>query len=275
MAGPAPLAAAPAATPTGNSAEPGQKLLRPQSAWAQTLGEQGRARGPGGLGLDVPGMRERLVRQVNLDGCQDAAVLAAIAAVPRHVFVDTALAAQAYEDTALPIGHGQTISKPSVVARMLALLRERPPGAPPAPPLLGRVLEIGTGCGYQAALLARLARMVVSIERVRPLFDLARENLVELRGDRVRLVYGDGRLGHGPNAPYDGIIAAAGGDDLPEAWLQQLAPGGRLVVPWAHAPGQQRLVVIDRLADGQLQRQDLEAVRFVPLQSGVTDAGWR
>jgi protein-L-isoaspartate(D-aspartate) O-methyltransferase len=256
------------AAPASPQRPPG--IIRPQDAWAQTLREHTRAVAPCGLGLDAPRFRSRLVELLQRDGCDDAEVLAAIGAVPRHQFVDTALAAQSYEDTSLPIGLGQTISKPSVVARMLSLLRQRGEG----PRALGRVLEIGTGCGYQAALLERLARQVYSVERLKPLFDKARENLAELRSDRLRLIYGDGRHGHPPNAPYDGIIAAAGGDDLPQAWLDQLAPGGRLVAPCAVSGSeQQRLVVIDRLQDGSMRRHELEAVRFVPLQSGVNDPG--
>jgi protein-L-isoaspartate(D-aspartate) O-methyltransferase len=184
--------------------------------------------------------------------------------VPRHVFVDTALANQAYEDTSLPIGLGQTISKPSVVARMIELLL-----APHAPGKPLALLEVGTGCGYQAALLAGLARSVVSVERLKPLHDRARETLAALRPPGLRLVYGDGRLGHAPNAPYDGIVAAAGGEDIPPAWLEQLAPGGRLVAPLQQAGGTQALLVCDRLADGRVQRRLHEAVRFVPLKSGV------
>ncbi len=224
------------------------------------------------LPTDGPGhaaARSRLIERLRADGCQDEAVLRAFAMVPRHLFVDAGLATQAYEDTALPIGLGQTISKPSVVARMLALLRARPGGAP-----LGRVLEIGTGCGYQAALLAVLARHVYSVERLRGLFDRARDNLAPIRPDNLRLVYADGRLGHGPNAPYDGIIAAAGGHDVPTAWLDQLAPLGRLVAPVHDAGrGAQALVVIDRLVDGQLRRSEHETVRFVPLESGIDTRG--
>ncbi len=185
----------------------------------------------------------------------------------RGIFVDSALATQAYEDTSLPIGHGQTISKPSVVARMLALLFEGETAR--ATGSLGRVLEIGTGCGYQAALLARLGRGVVSIERLRPLHEKARQHLREVHAAPVRLLHGDGRLGHAPAAPYDSIVAAAGGDDLPEAWLDQLAPGGRLVAP-VHdgGGGGQVLVVVDRVGDG-LQRRRLEGVHFVPLKSGT------
>ncbi|MGE0675172.1 MAG: protein-L-isoaspartate O-methyltransferase, partial [Methylibium sp.] len=164
-----------------------------------------------------------------------------------------------------PIGLGQTISKPSVVARMIELmLALQPAGARP------RLLEIGSGCGYQAAVLAQLARQVVSIERLRPLYDKARENLAPLNFGNLRLVYGDGRIGHAPNAPYDGIIAAAGGEDIPQPWIDQLGPGGRLVAPMLDArSGGQVLVVIDRHADGNLVRSLHEAVRFVPLKSGT------
>lgn len=211
----------------------------------------------------LPGVR--LIERLVLDGCHDEGVLHAFARVPRHAFVDPALVAQAYEDTALPIGLGQTISKPTVVARMLALLRARPGG-----PQLGRVLEIGTGCGYQAALLALMARHVYTVERLQGLFDKAREKLAPIRADNLRLILGDGRLGHGPNAPYDGIIAAAGGRELPQAWLDQLAPLGRLVAP-VHDEGRgaQALLVVDRLADGRLQHTLHETVRFVPLESGI------
>lgn len=240
-------------------------LLRPQRPVHEAALDRRRAAVPAGLGLDSHSVRDRMVARLRADGVLDARVLDALRAVPRHLFVDTALANQAYEDTALPIGLGQTISKPSVVARMLELLLAgQPPGARP------RVLEIGTGCGYQAALLAQLARQVVSIERLKPLHDKAREQLATLRLPNLRLVYGDGRLGHAPNAPYEGIVAAAGGADLPAAWLDQLAPGGRLVAPMDDARGRgQVLVVVDRDAEGRLHRVFHEAVRFVPLKSGI------
>jgi protein-L-isoaspartate(D-aspartate) O-methyltransferase len=226
---------------------------------------QERRHAPAGLGLDSIQVRARMVERLRADGVRDERVLAALGVVPRHAFVDTALANQAYEDTSLPIGLGQTISKPSVVARMLELLL-----APHAPGARLRLLEIGTGCGYQAALLALLARSVVSVERLKPLYDKASDNLAALRLSTLRLVYGDGRGGHSPNAPYDGIIAAAGGDDLPTAWLDQLAPGGRLVAPIAQGVrGGQVLVVCDRLPDGSLVRRIHEAVKFVPLKSGT------
>ena len=165
-----------------------------------------------GLGLDSQAVRERMVSRLRQQGIACEPVLVAMARVPRHAFVDGALAAQAYENTALPIGHGQTISQPWVVARMIELLFAVRPAAATS---LGRVLEIGTGCGYQAAVLSCVAASVVSIERMRALFDRARENLAALRADNLRLVYGDGRLGHAPNAPYDSILCAAGGDDIP------------------------------------------------------------
>jgi protein-L-isoaspartate(D-aspartate) O-methyltransferase len=182
--------------------------------------------------------------------------------VERHRFVDTALVNQAYEDTSLPIGLGQTISKPNVVARMLELLlhgRSVP---------LGRVLEIGTGCGYQAAVLSRLCVEVYSIERLRGLHDKARLLLSPLRVPNLHLLFGDGMQGFAPGAPYAGIIAAAGGDDVPVAWTDQLAVGGRLVAPAHLGQGVQSLVVIDRTATG-LHRTVLEPVQFVPLKSGI------
>ncbi len=209
-----------------------------------------------------------MVARLAAEGVRCEPVLAGMGVVPRHLFVDSALMAQAYEDTSLPIGLGQTISKPAVVARMLALLVERP-GAAAARTPLGRVLEIGTGCGYQAAVLAQLARSVFSIERLKPLHERARANLDAAGIPGVRLVWGDGRLGHAPNAPYDTIVSAAGGEDLPAAWVEQLAPGGRLVAP-QHSPsnGGQVLVVIDRTPAG-LHRSVHDAVHFVPLKSGT------
>ncbi len=221
---------------------------------------------PTGLGLDSAGVRQRMVERLRTEGLCHPAVLSAMSMVPRHGFVDAGLATQAYEDTSLPIGHGQTISKPSVVARMIELLlgaaNVREKGS------LARVLEIGTGCGYQAALLSQVARQVYSVERVKPLHDKARELLAPLRLSNVRLVYGDGMLGHPPNAPYDGIIAAAGGGTLPEAWIEQLAVGGRIVAPVRDGENRQALVVVDRTERG-CERRVHEAVHFVPLTSGI------
>lgn len=243
------------------SAQQARRPLRDAAEYAT------REQSPLGLGLDSQVVRARMVERLRSDGAVCEPVLVALAAVPRHRFVDSALVAQAYEDTALPIGLGQTISKPSVVARMLELLFEGRAAAVRGS--LGRVLEIGTGCGYQAAVLSLLAQQVISLERLRPLYDRARDNLAALRRDNLRLVYGDGRLGHAPNAPYDAIICAAGGDDVPAAWLEQLAIGGRLVAPMrSDFDAGQVLLVVDRSVDGW-SRQCHEAVQFVPLRSGI------
>ena len=220
---------------------------------------------PQGLGLDSAAVRTRMVQRLAAGGITSPAVLQAMGAVERHRFVDTALVNQAYEDTSLPIGLGQTISKPSVVARMTELLLGAE-GARSAG--LGRVLEIGTGCGYQAAVLARVAREVYTIERLRALHEKARDNLRPWRLTNAHLILGDGMVGYAKGAPYAAIIAAAGGDAIPEAWLEQLAVGGRLVAPMAAAAGRQVLVVIDRTPQG-LQQRTLEAVHFVPLKSGI------
>jgi protein-L-isoaspartate(D-aspartate) O-methyltransferase len=208
-------------------------------------------------------MRARMVQNLMAQGVIDARVLAAMGAIERHRFVDTALANQGYEDTSLPIGLGQTISKPNVVARMLELLVQGCSGK------LGRVLEIGTGCGYQAALLGQLASEVYSMERLRGLHDKARENLRDFRLPNVHLIFGDGMLAYPRGAPYAAIIAAAGGATLPAAWTDQLAIGGRLVAPLETSPGVQALVVIDKTTNG-LKHSVLEAVKFVPLKSGIS-----
>ena len=245
----------------------GQRLQQPQRPLREAAADIARESRPFGLGLDSQAVRSRMVDRLHAQGIHSASVLAAMASVPRHLFVDTALAAQAYEDTALPIGLGQTISKPSVVARMLALLLESRGAGQGA--TLGRVLEIGTGCGYQAALLSLLSQQVISVERLRPLHERARNNLAALQRANLRLVWGDGRLGHAPNAPYDAIVCAAGGDDLPQAWLDQLAVGGRLVAPTRSDLSRgQVLITVDRTEQG-LVRRDHEAVHFVPLRSGT------
>jgi protein-L-isoaspartate(D-aspartate) O-methyltransferase len=218
---------------------------------------------PQGLGLDSQAVRRAMVAKLAAQGMTDARVLAAMGTVERHRFVDTALVNQAYEDTSLPIGWGQTISKPGVVARMIELLLQGRTDKP------ARVLEIGTGCGYQAAVLSQVVTEVYSIERLRGLHDKARENLRSLRLPNVHLLFGDGMAGFANGAPYAAIIAAAGGDSVPPAWTEQLAMGGRLVAPVVSAAGaQQALVVIDKTSRG-LQRTVLEAVQFVPLKSGI------
>ena len=218
--------------------------------------------GPQGLGMDSVAVRASMVQKLAAQGIADPAVLRAMNTVERHRFVDPALVNQAYEDTSLPIGLGQTISKPNVVARMLELLRHGTSGK------LGRVLEIGTGCGYQAAVLSLLATEVYSIERLRGLHDKARENLRTLRLANLHLLFGDGMAGFSKGAPYAAIIAAAGGEAIPPAWLDQLGVGGRLVAPMVTGAGKQALVVVDKTEQG-LKQTVLEAVHFVPLKSGV------
>ena len=208
-----------------------------------------------------------MVQRLRAAGIGAPAVLAALQQIERHRFIDSAFGAQAYEDTSLPIGFAQTISKPSVVARMATLLSEAPITEGGRVPL-GRVLEIGSGCGYQAALLAQLATEVYSIERVRGLHELARNRLRPFRVANLHLMLGDGMLGFPRGAPYAGIISAAGGASLPAAWTDQLAPGGRLIAPTVTASGEQALVLVDKTASG-LRRQVLEGVHFVPLKSGI------
>ena len=250
------------------AARPGSDgLQRPQRPLQQAAADQARQAAPSGLGLDSAAVRLRMVQRLRAGGLHCEPVLQALATVERHRFVDSALVPQAYEDTSLPIGLGQTISKPSVVGWMLSLLFEGASARQRGH--LGRVLEIGTGCGYQAALLACLSRHVVSVERLQPLHERARDTLAPMRAGNLRLVYGDGRHGHPPNAPYDAIVSAAGGEDVPGVWLEQLAEGGRLVAPvHTGAGGPQVLVTVDRTAAGWTRRVH-EAVRFVPLRSGT------
>jgi protein-L-isoaspartate(D-aspartate) O-methyltransferase len=207
-------------------------------------------------------VRERMVERLRANGITDARVLAAMAAVPRHMFVDPGLATQAYEDAALPIGHHQTISKPSVVARMIELVA--------AGRTLRNVLEIGTGCGYQAAVLSQVATDVYSIERIRPLSERAKLNLRPLRVPNIRLHYGDGRLGLPAVAPFDAIVIACAGLDVPQALLDQLAVGGRLVAPVGSQTAQaQILTLVERVSPTQWRESQLDRVFFVPLKSGV------
>jgi len=223
------------------------------------------ARGPhgaSGVGMTSQRTRARMVERLRGEGIRDEQVLAAMGTAPRHLFVDEALASRAYEDTALPIGFGQTISQPYVVARMIEALRQGRK--------LGKVLEIGTGCGYQAAVLAGLADEVYSVERIHALLERARANLRGLRLSNLRLTHGDGNLGLEKAAPFDSIIVAAAAPELPQALLRQLAPGGRMVLPLKSpdAPrGAQRLALYERGARG-ITETVLEAVRFVPLETG-------
>ena len=203
--------------------------------------------------------RERLIQRIRDKGVRNQAVLEAMRNTPRHIFVDEALASRAYEDTALPIGHGQTISQPYTVARMTEALLV---GSP-----LDTVLEIGTGSGYQCAILAQLVRRVYSIERIAALLQLARPRFRELGLRNIHLKHSDGRVGLPEYAPYDGILVTAAPLGIPEALLQQLKPGGRLVLP-TKSQGGQILVRITRTDDGYHQ-ENLEAVNFVPLLGGL------
>ncbi|MFH1602514.1 MAG: protein-L-isoaspartate(D-aspartate) O-methyltransferase [Pseudomonadota bacterium] len=202
--------------------------------------------------------RVRMVERLRKEGIVDETVLGAINMVPRHLFVEEALATRAYEDTALPIGFSQTISQPYVVALMIQALR--------AGRELGKVLEVGTGCGYQAAVLAQIATEVYSVERIAPLLAKARANLRGLRLPNLRLKHGDGNLGLPEAAPFDSIILAAASPQLPKALLQQLAPGGRMILPFGTA--EQVLRMVERTRSG-FAETTLNAVRFVPLLMGV------
>lgn len=202
--------------------------------------------------------RARMIERLREQGVRDEKVLAAMMAVPRHLFVEEALATRAYEDTALPLGLQQTISQPFVVARMIEILR--------AGRELGKTLEVGTGCGYQAAVLSQVATEVYSVERLRPLLDRARDNLRHLRLPNVRLKHADGSVGLKEAAPFDTIIVAAAAPRVPPALTEQLAEGGRLILPVGAA--EQQLVLVERSARG-LRETRLSAVRFVPLLPGT------
>jgi protein-L-isoaspartate(D-aspartate) O-methyltransferase len=206
-------------------------------------------------------VRRSMVARVAAQGVKDNTVLAALEAIPRHLFVEPALASQAYIDAALPIGYHQTISQPYIVARMIEVLRNG--GRNP----LNRVLEIGTGCGYQAAVLSRVAAEVYSIERIKPLHELAKANLRPLRIANIRLHYGDGMLGFPQLAPFDGIILAAAGLEVPQALLEQMAVGGRLIAPVGER--HQVLQLVERAGKSEWTTMTLEACHFVPLRPGT------
>ncbi|TMS57468.1 protein-L-isoaspartate(D-aspartate) O-methyltransferase [Imbroritus primus] len=261
--------ASPARTPVARAPAP-VRPPAPESA----VNQQTRNASVAGGGMASDRARQALVGRLRKSQIRDELVLAAVGTVPRHLFIDGGLASQAYEDAALPIGHQQTISKPSVVARMIELLRQgRMSGS-----RLGKVLEIGTGCGYQAAVLSLVADEVYSIERIRPLHEKAKSNLRPLRLPNVRLHYGDGMVGLPQAAPFDAIILAAAGMEIPQALLDQLSVGGRLIAPVVAAGGgdsgrdggvRQQLLLIERRSRYQFHRTALEAVFFVPLKSGI------
>jgi protein-L-isoaspartate(D-aspartate) O-methyltransferase len=211
-----------------------------------------------GLGMTSQRTRARMVQRLRDQGIRDERVLAAMASVPRHLFIEEALASRAYEDTALPIGFGQTISQPYVVARMTELLIKKQTPQ--------KVLEVGTGCGYQAAVLAHVFLEVYSIERIKGLLERARRNLLALRLKNLRLAHGDGYAGLEGAAPFQAIIVAAAAPRLPQTLLRQLAPGGRMVLPLASG-GSQRLLLVERSGRGFVE-SELDAVRFVPMEAG-------
>lgn len=211
-----------------------------------------------GIGMTSQRTRMRMVERLRDQGIRDEAVLAVMSEIPRHIFVDEALATRAYDDISLPIGFGQTISAPFTVARMVELARNGR--------VLGRVLEVGTGCGYQAAVLSRLAREVCSVERISALIGRARRSLRELRLTNLKLKHADGQLGLEAFAPFDAIVMAAAAPAVPEGLVAQLEIGGRLVFPLGTR--EQKLVVIDRDERGYVETV-LEDVHFVPLLSGT------
>jgi protein-L-isoaspartate(D-aspartate) O-methyltransferase len=218
-----------------------------------------------GIGMTSARTRDRLVQSLREQGIADARVLEQIRNLPRHIFVDEALSSRAYENTALPIGWGQTISQPYIVARMTeALLQGWPNGK-----ALGKVLEIGSGCGYQTAMLSPFVERIFAIERVEPLVKRAKQNLAELEIRNVRLKHGDGFKGWPTQAPFDAILVAAAPLSLPEALVQQLAVGGRLIVP-VGPEGQQQLMRFIRRENGGVHKELLGPVAFVPLLGGVT-----
>ncbi|MCK9389223.1 MAG: protein-L-isoaspartate(D-aspartate) O-methyltransferase [Sulfuritalea sp.] len=211
-----------------------------------------------GIGMTSQRTRARMVERLREQGIRDTRVLHAMGLVPRHIFLEQALANRAYDDTALPLGFGQTISQPYVVARMIELLiagRE-----------LGKTLEIGAGCGYQAAILGVLSKRVFAVERIAPLLARARENLKQLKLSHIRLKHADGHLGLPEAAPFDTIILAAAAADVPQTLLAQLAPGGRLVIPLGSA--EQVISLVEHTENGFVETR-FDAVRFVPLLPGV------
>ena len=211
-----------------------------------------------GIGMTSERTRQRMIEQLRREGIVDERVLAAMQEIPRHAFVEEGIASRAYEDTPLPIGHGQTISSPFIVALMTQLLLEKGTA--------GKVLEIGTGCGYQTAVLARLVKEVYTLERIAPLMDKARRHLRDLRFYNVRFKHADGHSGYAEGGPYEAILSAASASHVPPALKEQLAVGGRLVLPVG--VGEQWLFVIDRTDKG-FTEQRREAVRFVPLLPGL------
>lgn len=212
-----------------------------------------------GIGMTSQRTRARMIERLRESGIRSEAVLAAMAKVPRHIFVEEALASRAYEDTALPLGMGQTISQPFIVARMIELLLNGRQS-------IGKTLEVGAGCGYQAAVLAQLSSEVYAIERLGPLLEKAKNHMRVLQQFNVRLKHGDGQLGLPEAGPFDSIIVAAAGKQIPLALLEQLSPGGRLILPIGTA--EQYLCFIEHSPQGFVETR-LDSVRFVPLLAGM------
>ncbi|SFI10594.1 protein-L-isoaspartate(D-aspartate) O-methyltransferase [Collimonas sp. OK307] len=242
---------------TASGAAPAPSVNRSMARPAQTASHVERSDS-----MVSDGVRKAMVDRVARQGVNDARVLAAMEAVPRHMFMEPGLSSQAYIDASLPIGHHQTISQPYIVARMIEIMRDNQQGG-----VLNRVLEIGTGCGYQAAVLSLVAKEVYSIERIKPLHELARSNLRPLRIANIRLHYGDGMLGLPQVAPFDGIILAAAGLEVPQALLDQLTIGGRLVAPVGSR--HQVLQLIQRTSKFDWTSTTLEDCHFVPLRAGT------
>ncbi|WP_251359386.1 protein-L-isoaspartate(D-aspartate) O-methyltransferase [Kangiella sp. TOML190] len=213
-----------------------------------------------GIGMTSQRTRSRLVQWLLDEGIQNQQVLTTVEATPRHLFIDEGLSHRAYENTALPIGEGQTISQPYIVARMTELLLET--GAS------DKVLEIGTGCGYQTAILAKLCKTVFSVERIRKLHMQARKTLKGLNLHNIQLLFADGFNGWQQNAPFDGIIVTAAPAQIPEKLLLQLADGGRMIIPVGSQEAEQELYLVERQGD-KFRKTFIEKVKFVPLVGGV------
>lgn len=213
-----------------------------------------------GIGMTSLRTRDRMLVRLREQGIKDEVVLSAIGSIPRHIFVDEALSIRAYEDVSLPIGFGQTISQPYIVARMSEILRNGK--------TLDKVLEIGTGCGYQTAVLSKLAKEVYSVERIRPLVMKARGHLRELKCVNVKLGHADGNIGIAEYAPFDGIIVTAAASHMPQDLLDQLAVGGRLVIPVG--TDEQILYLVERHTQKDYRHTKLEPVKFVPLLGGTS-----
>ncbi|MFA9273691.1 MAG: protein-L-isoaspartate(D-aspartate) O-methyltransferase [Candidatus Aquirickettsiella gammari] len=238
---------------------PHTQTLRPTAGRLTPIPSQVSLQASSGVGMVSDKIRQAMVSRVAQQGVKDSLVLGALEAIPRHLFVESGLASQAYIDASLPIGHHQTISQPYIVARMTEILRNGKN--------LNKVLEIGTGCGYQAAVLSLVAQEVYSIERIKALHELAKVNLRPMRIANIRLHYGDGMLGLPQVAPFDGIILAAAGMEVPHALLEQLSIGGRLIAPVGGR--HQVLQLIERLGQNEWNSTILEQCHFVPLHQGV------